>query len=125
MLVVADTGSGAVALIIFLLLPPALVMLFVTYGRSYLISENLITKINLITGKKQSVYVSAIGRIQVKPIAFGYGHIILTLADGYRFNIKNIKLLPNIEAEYFLKSKREEGLYIPKARACLPYSIVN
>jgi len=92
MLIVTDTGSGAVALIIFLLLPPALVMLFATYGRSYVISENLITKINNITGKKESVYTNVIGRMQIKPIAFGYGHIIFTLAGGHKLKIKNIKL---------------------------------
>lgn len=73
-------------------LPPVVVGLISVYGRSYVISEHAITKINHITGKKECVYKSAIGRIKIKPIAFGYGHIVLVLAGGHTFKIKNIKL---------------------------------
>jgi len=67
-------------------------MLFATYGRSYQWGGGIITKTNLITGTKESVYVSAIKSVQVRPIAFGYGHIILAQLGGAEFKIKNIKL---------------------------------
>jgi len=123
MLVVADTGSGAVVLIIFLLLPPALVMLFATYGRSYVISENLITKINHITAKKESAYISAIGGVQIKPIAYGYGHVILTLAGGHKLKIKNIKLPSKYEQDCFITANSEKGLFQPKTKNQAPYDI--
>jgi len=91
-LVKVDSGSGGVSILIYTLLPFVLIMLFATYGRSYQLSSDIITKTNLITGTKESVYVSAIGRVQVKPIAFGYGHIVLTLGSGDEFKIKNIDL---------------------------------
>jgi len=82
-------------------LPPVVLMLLATYGRSYVISENVITKINHITGKKECINVNAIRRMQIKPIAFGYGHMILTLAGGHKFKIKNIKLPIKHELDMF------------------------
>jgi hypothetical protein len=87
-----DSGSGGIFIAIYILLPLILIMLFATYGRSYQLRSGIITKTNLIAGTKESVYISAIRNVQVKPIAFGYGHIILTLFGGHEFKIKNIKL---------------------------------
>ena len=78
-----------------------LIMLLATYGRSYVITENQIAKINHITGKKESAYMNSIGRLQIKPRAFGYGHMILTLAGGHKLKIKNIKLPSKTELDLF------------------------
>jgi len=87
-----DSGLGGIFIAIYILLPLILIMLFATYGRSYQCGGGIITKTNLITGTKESVYVSAIKSVQVRPIAFGYGHIILTQLGGAELKIKNINL---------------------------------
>lgn len=77
---------------IFLILTPLLIMLIATYGRSYIYNHDEIIKINHITGSKESIRISAIGQVKLRPIVLGYGHVILTLANGEAFKIKNIKL---------------------------------
>ena len=100
-LLTVDSGLVGIFSLIYILLPFILIMLFATYGRSYQFGGGIITKRNLITGKKESIYTSAIGRIQIKPIAFGYGHIILTLGGRHKFKIKNIKLPVKHELDMF------------------------
>lgn len=90
--IVVAKGVDAMAIFFYVLLPVLSMLLFATYGRSYSISQNRITKTNRIIRKVESTDFRSIVRMQVKPIAFGYGHIVLTLVDGRKLKLKNIKL---------------------------------
>ena len=97
-------GDGFAIILIstYVLLPLALIMLLATYGRIYHLTDSSISKLNRITGKRETANFSSIMRTQIKPIAFGYGHIILTLTGGHKLKIKNIKLPQKSEMDYWV-----------------------
>ena len=112
-----QVGVSEVTLHLFFIywLPPVALLLLSVYGRSYVISEGVVTKINHITGQQESVDTNAAGRIQIKPIAFGYGHVNVTLAGGHTFKIKNIKLPSKSEVNWLERDVTVLGIYYPRS----------
>lgn len=93
-LAATSSDSGAFKAIVFIMyfLLPLLVLIMITKGRSYILQGNTITKVNHLSGDREAISTLNIQKVQIKPSVFGCGNVILTLADGSTFNIKNIKL---------------------------------
>jgi len=93
-LAATSSDSGALKAVVFIMyfLMPLLVLLMITKGRSYILQGNKITKVNHISGDREVISTLNIQKVQIKPSEFGYGTVILMLADGDAFDIKNIKL---------------------------------
>ena len=87
-----DETGALLLMAMFCLLPVLMVLCLVTYGRSYQLKNGIISKINHITGEKQSINLDDVKHVAEKPKLFGYGHMILTLKNGRKFKMKNIKL---------------------------------
>ena len=94
MVISSDAGAFKAEMILMYGLLPLLVLLMVTKGRSYILQGNTLTKVNHLSGDREVISTLNIRKVQIKPRAFGYGSVILTLAGGDTFTIKNIKLPP-------------------------------
>lgn len=91
-MLLVDGIFAQVIMVLMYVLPIVIVLIFVTYGRSYTLDKNIITKTNHITGTTLSVCIDDISAVDLKPNMFGYGHVVFTLTDGQQFKMKSIKL---------------------------------
>ena len=98
-----------VILALMYVLPIVIVLIFVTYGRSYTLDKNIITKTNHITGTTISICVDDINGVRLKPNILGYGQVVFTLVGGQTFKINNIKLPKHQETLESLTTNQAKG----------------
>ena len=108
-MLLVDGIFAQVIMVLMYILPIVIVLIFITYGRSYTLDKNIITKTNHITGTTISICVDDINGVRLKPNILGYGQVVFTLVGGQAFKINNIKLPKHQEAVDSLLKKQTTG----------------